>query len=527
MPTKTFLFVDQVGSTEQLTALGDHVAHGVRRALFDLLRQATEVAGGHEVDFTGDGLFCAFEGAADAVGAAVTMQQLVQSFNRRRAQAHHLAVRIGLHTGEPLESEGGGYFGAAVVVAARLCTAARAGQVLCSSLVRDLVEPRGTQSFEPVGALSLKGVAEDVAAWAVAWAPDERRAQLPPLLAAARSTPLAGRLEELRAVETAWADAVDGDRRLVLVSGDRGSGVTRLLAECAQRLHDRGASVWAGEGQGVESLLAPWAQAVGTWSGATSRAELRIALGDRAADLQRLLPGLAELVPRLPTPAPVEPSAEVFLVGDALDEVVTRWSSVEPLLVVLDGLERADAATLSVLRRLATSRRGGRVLLLAGYEPSAVGTPAVLAALRDVDGLVDLRLGGLDADEVRELLNAVTGDPVDARTVATVLGESEGSPWFVLQMARSLRERGLAREVRHAVDRAGELRTDLRLQREEIHLALRQLEQLRAARNRVARVRSTRTALLRQAVRRRTEVCFRTSSRTPPPSTVGTVSSQR
>src|SRR3954463_2019227 len=151
MATTTFLFVDQVDSTEQLTRLGDRAAQQVRRALFDLLRQATEVHGGHEVDFTGDGLFCAFEGAADAVDAAVAMQQLVAAFNARRGGHEYLAVRIGLHTGEPLVSEGGGYFGAAVVVAARLCSRAEAGQILASDLVRALLAPRGEPSFVAVG----------------------------------------------------------------------------------------------------------------------------------------------------------------------------------------------------------------------------------------------------------------------------------------------------------------------------------------------------------------------------------------
>src|SRR3954470_22917626 len=154
--TRTFLFVDQVGSTEQLTRLGDTTAQQVRRALFDLLRQATEVAGGQEVDSTGDGLFCAFDGAAEAVAAAVAMQQLVWSFNGRRPEPHRMAIRAGLNSGEPLESEGGGYFGTAVVVAARLCSAALAGQVLVSPLVRGLVEPRGVHVFEPVGQLDLK-----------------------------------------------------------------------------------------------------------------------------------------------------------------------------------------------------------------------------------------------------------------------------------------------------------------------------------------------------------------------------------
>lgn len=35
MPTRTFLFVDQVRSTQQLTSLGDQAAHEIRRALFD------------------------------------------------------------------------------------------------------------------------------------------------------------------------------------------------------------------------------------------------------------------------------------------------------------------------------------------------------------------------------------------------------------------------------------------------------------------------------------------------------------
>src|SRR3954467_8316871 len=155
MATKTFLFVDQVGSTEQLTRLGDAAAQRIRQALFDLLRQATVVAGGQEVDFTGDGLFCAFDGAAEAVDAAVSMQQLIWSYNGRQPEPHRMVIRAGLNSGEPLESESGGYFGTAVVIAARLCSAALSDQVLVSPLVRGLVEPRGVHRFEAIGQLDL------------------------------------------------------------------------------------------------------------------------------------------------------------------------------------------------------------------------------------------------------------------------------------------------------------------------------------------------------------------------------------
>src|SRR4051812_28465727 len=268
--TKTFLFVDQVGSTEQLTRLGDRVAQEVRRALFDLLREATEAAGGHEVDFTGDGMFCAFDGAAEAVQAAVSMQQLVWSFNGRHPQAQELAIRSGLHTGEPLASEGGGYFGSAVVVAARLCSAAVAGQVLVTQLVRELVEPRGINGFEPIGRLELKGVPEPVETFAVGWEPDDRPSRLSVVLGTARDTPFVGRRRELEAVMAAWAQAARGGRQLVAVSGDRGSGVSRFAAEAAERLQGRGASVWLGRGQGPEARLGPWAEAISGWAAGTT-----------------------------------------------------------------------------------------------------------------------------------------------------------------------------------------------------------------------------------------------------------------
>jgi class 3 adenylate cyclase/WD40 repeat protein len=478
--TTTFLFVDQVASTEQLTRLGDEAAQQVRRTLFDLLRQATQVHRGREVDFTGDGLFCAFDGAADAVDAAVAMQQEAASISARQPVDHALSVRIGLHTGEPLRSEDRGYFGSAVVVAARLCARAHGGQILASSLVRALVEPRGRHRFVPEGVLPLKGLPEPVEAFTVAWEPAPHRAGLPTSLSAARSGPFVGRAHEIDAVVSAWQRVADGGgRRLILISGDAGIGMTRLMAEAAELIRLSGASVWAGAGHGREARLVAWADAIDGWARSTPRAELRLAVGDRAVDLLRIVPRLAELLPGQPIPASTETEAAVFLVADAVDTVVQRWTDREPLLICLDRLHEADPASLTLLRRLLQSRRGGRVLVLASYEPSSVGGPRVLTALAGVPDVVDLRLSGLTGPEVRELLAAVMGEPASDDAVRAVLAESEGNPYYVLQMARSLRRSGATRRVEDAVGRAVELRADLRLQREEITLGLRQLDQLR------------------------------------------------
>lgn len=479
MPTRSFLFVDQVRSTDQLTRLGDARAHEVRRALFDLLRQATEVAGGHEVDFTGDGLFCAFDGAAEAVEAAVAMQQLVWSFNGRRPSEERLAIRIGLNTGEPLESEGGGYFGVAVVVASRLSSIAEEGQILASEVVRALTEPRGVHQFVSLGRLELKGVPEPVGTWVVQWSPDESRRRLPAALDDSAAPRLVGRARELDTIQTAWQEAVSGERRLVLVSGDRGIGVSRLLAASASALRAQGATVWFGAGDGLGDRLGCWAEAFGEWAVTMPRAELRLALGNKGSELARLVPDLLTWVPRLAAPSAVEAPTASFLVAGALDEVISRWSAQEPIVVVLDRLEEADGDALTVIRRLVESARPARLLVLAGYEPSAVGTPRVLAALNQVRGAVDLRLGPLTEEQVAELLTEVCGDPPSDQQLRAVARESEGNPYFVVEMASSIRERGITARVEQAIHRADDLRTDLRLQREEIALGLRQLGQLR------------------------------------------------
>jgi class 3 adenylate cyclase/WD40 repeat protein len=477
--TTTFLFVDQVGSTEQLTRLGDTTAQQVRRALFDLLRQSTQVHGGREIDFTGDGLFCSFESAADAVGAAVEMQQAVTAFGHRRPTAESLAIKIGLNTGEPLESEGGGHFGSAVVVASRLCSRAESGQILASALVRALVEPRGRHRFALVGSLDLKGIPQPVETFAVEWTPDDRRAYLPAQLAAARTGPFVGRAREVDAVLAAWKRISAGGRQLVLISGDSGMGVTRLAAEAAEGLRAAGASLWAGAAQGTDERLAAWAEAVESWAGSVSMAELRQAVGDSAADLVRLLPGLARLLPNTRQPGSLDAQAATFLIADAVDAVAERWSAVEPLVIVLDRLHEADAASLTVLRRLLHSHRGGRILVIGCYEPSSVGASRVLRALEDVRDAVDIRLEGLAEPDVRRLIGDTTGEPASDEGVRAVVAESEGSPYYVLQMARSMHQQGITRRVEEAVGRAVELRSDLRLQREEISLGLRQLDELR------------------------------------------------
>jgi class 3 adenylate cyclase len=77
-------------------------------------------------------------------------------------------VRMGLHTGEPIR-HADDFFGRDVAYAARLGAAATGGEILVSSLVRSLVEPSGSFSFDGPRELELKGFEGPQPSFSVVW----------------------------------------------------------------------------------------------------------------------------------------------------------------------------------------------------------------------------------------------------------------------------------------------------------------------------------------------------------------------
>src|SRR5262245_7775635 len=93
--TATILVTDLVGSTELRVALGEERAEALRRTHDRLLADAVEAHDGRVVKGLGDGVLALFAGAAEAVAAAVAIQQAVAAHVRRHPE-DRLSVRIGL-----------------------------------------------------------------------------------------------------------------------------------------------------------------------------------------------------------------------------------------------------------------------------------------------------------------------------------------------------------------------------------------------------------------------------------------------
>jgi class 3 adenylate cyclase len=155
--TVTFAFTDIEDSTALLLKLGD--LYGDTLAEHRRLVREAFSAEGVEIDTQGDAFFFAFPRAREAVAAAAEVQRAHAGFDWPRGAA--VRVRIGLHTGEPHVGDEG-YLGLDVVRAARICTAARGGQVLLSEATRALLGsslPTGVEVY-PRGERQLKGIDE-------------------------------------------------------------------------------------------------------------------------------------------------------------------------------------------------------------------------------------------------------------------------------------------------------------------------------------------------------------------------------
>jgi len=168
--TTTVVFTDVSESSTVLASVGDDAYARIFADHVSLLRTAAERHGGRVTKQLGDGVLAVFGSAGDAVLTAVEMQQAVERVGRTGNDGPPLGLRVGVNTGDVVDSEDD-ILGSVVVVARRLCDAARPGQILVADVVRVLAGNRPGLAFEAVGEVVLKGIPAPVPAWTVVWAP--------------------------------------------------------------------------------------------------------------------------------------------------------------------------------------------------------------------------------------------------------------------------------------------------------------------------------------------------------------------
>ena len=226
-----------------------------------------------------------------------------------------------------------------------------------------------------------------------------------------------GRARELDLLGVRLDDARGGRGQLVLVTGEPGIGKTRLAEELARHAEAMGVPVAWGRASEDEGSPPYWI--FRQLARSTGRAMPGLLTGGSAGG------GSAE---------------ERFEMFEALADDLRAAAEAGGLLIVLDDLQWADAASLALLVHLARGIGRSRLVVVAMYrDTETTGREALssaLSALARESNLSRIRLVGLTQAEVERQLNVITGAPVPPELAALVSQRTGGNPFFVTELGR-------------------------------------------------------------------------------------------
>ena len=278
-----------------------------------------------------------------------------------------------------------------------------------------------------------------------------------PASANARRQPFVGRERLLVSLREALAEACAGRGRACLLSGEAGIGKTRSIEVIEAEARAAGLPVAWGTCRepGTAPPLWPMLELVRSLS-----ARLRIdpdaePYADAFSELRGLLPELRgpllerdELRARAPSAiGRIEPANNLryeavlnHRIFDAFTRVLTLAAARTPLLLVLDDLQRADSASLELLRYFIEDLPRSRILLLASLRNAEPAERAARSHLDYVCGhrnCTRLSLPRLSERDVACYVAALLDGPRQALARA-VFEKSEGIPFFMSELVRQL-----------------------------------------------------------------------------------------
>ena len=258
-----------------------------------------------------------------------------------------------------------------------------------------------------------------------------------------------GRERELAEMHGLLEDALGGQGRLLLLTGDPGIGKTRTAEQLATYARVRGAHVHWGrchEADGAPSYW-PWSEAIRSHVRDADPVGLRWQLGSRAAEVAQIVPELTELLGDIGAPPSLEPEQARFRLFDSVTGFITEISSGRPLVLILDDLHWADEPSLLLLRFLAGRLAGSGLLVIGTYRDVELGRhhplAKTLAELSGVEGVRRISLGGLEAEGIASYIELTAGvDRPPPELAAGIREQTGGNPFFIGEVVRLMAAEG-------------------------------------------------------------------------------------
>ena len=473
----TILFCDVKGSTEAAAGLDPEEWAEIINGAFEHMIQPVYRYEGTVARLQGDGLL-AFFGAPiaheddpqRAVLAGMEITQAVHAYGQGVQQRWGIdfEVRVGINTGLVVVGAVGSdlrleysALGDAINLAARMEQNAQPGTVLVAEPTYKLVAP--LFKFEAIENLQVKGHTEPLTAYRLL----ERKAQPGSLRGIeGLNAPLIGRKAQMDTLWDAAGELGQGRGQIVSVIGEAGLGKSRLVTEFRRSLiSDPGLNVQWLEGRALSyetsTPYTPFANLFSRFFG------LQVEESDLARfekihrRIEELLPGHAEeMAPFFATLLGIrleDESAERVrflqppqlrgLIFSHVSSLMEGLLTVQPQVLYLDDLHWADPTSLELLNTLMPLVDRCPLLLIAAFRPRRQEESWRFHELSERDYSHCYRmisLAPLDGGQSRQLVASLLHiEDLPESVRQRILDKSEGNPFFVEEIIRSLLDSGL------------------------------------------------------------------------------------
>ncbi|MCS3442747.1 helix-turn-helix transcriptional regulator [Microbacterium phyllosphaerae] len=248
----------------------------------------------------------------------------------------------------------------------------------------------------------------------------------------APSATMVGREVELAIVRGFFDQVVEGVPIAVLVEGEAGIGKSRLLREFGAEVANR-ADVHVGWCLDLGASRTPFGPLTGILRSIVARMG-----ADRVRD--ELGVGVEALGMLLPELNPTERSqTSPDRLRDAIASLIEAAAELAPQVLVVEDLHWADESTLALLSFLLRTLARGRILLVLTCRTDDVrrgdAVSRFIGESTRARLLERVAVERLATASVRQLAEAITGEPLSDTALERIQERAEGVPFFVEEIA--------------------------------------------------------------------------------------------
>ncbi|MEJ2241781.1 MAG: DUF2791 family P-loop domain-containing protein, partial [Candidatus Bathyarchaeota archaeon] len=276
---------------------------------------------------------------------------------------------------------------------------------------------------------------------------------------------LVGREKELAQLDLSLKNAIEGKGTTIFVSGEAGTGKTRLIETFLEKAKKKDLTVLSGWCLSeVTTPYLPFIEAFNTYNAISSKEqkslsqkqnEFQFSVGENLYNVNKesKIPTMgtgSQTIQILQKPLGFSPQIWRDRLFSAIVDKIHSISSKKPLILFIDDIHWADSASLALLHYIARAvKNSERVIVLGTFRSDELvadveGHPHPLAEIirmmRREDLFTEIKLSNLSNIDLAKIAEDMIGGNLNLQFVEKLAAESKGNPLFIIESLRMLSE---------------------------------------------------------------------------------------